>query len=388
MKKLELYIHIPFCIKKCDYCDFLSVVSDKKTREQYVEALKNEIRYNQVRMKDYIVDTVFFGGGTPSILEGEQIMSIMEVIKENALMSENAEITIECNPGTVTKQKLKQYKQAEINRISFGLQSADNDELKEIGRIHTYEQFLESFKLARKAGFDNINVDIMSALPMQNVERYKETVRKVIELNPEHISSYSLIVEEGTPMKERVEKAINQGKDILPDEDDERKMYYLTKKMLKEAGYDRYEISNYAKKGKECRHNIGYWRRVDYLGFGIGAASLYREERENNITDIGEYINKVENFSKDFIVSDIKEYKQILSVEEQMEEFMFLGLRVMRGISVEEFERRFGMNIYQIYGGVIKKLCEQELLMQDNSRLRLTEKGIDVSNYVMSEFMF
>lgn len=387
MKKLEIYIHIPFCIKKCDYCDFLSGPSDEKIREQYVKALKNEIRFNKERMEEYIVDTVFFGGGTPSVLEGEQIVSLMDALKENAVISENAEITIECNPGTVTGQKLLLYKKAGINRISFGLQSANNEELRAIGRIHTYEEFLESFRLARGAGFDNINVDIMSALPGQSVEDYRNTVDKIVKLNPEHISSYSLIIEEGTPMKKRVEEAINQGNNILPNEDDEREMYYLTKKMLQEAGYERYEISNYAKEGKECRHNVGYWNRVEYLGFGTGSASLYKEERETNIADISKYIEKTGKLSDDFLISDIKEYKDKLSAEEQMEEFMFLGLRLMKGVSLEAFEEKFGMKYIRVYGEIVEKLRKQKLLEVNDNRLWLTEKGIDVSNYVMSEFM-
>lgn len=433
MKRLEIYIHIPFCVKKCDYCDFLSAPSGEETRVRYVEALKNEIRLNKERMDEYVVDTVFFGGGTPSILEGEQIVSIMDVLRENAAISNDAEITIECNPGTVTEQKLAQYKKAGINRISFGLQSANNDELRAIGRIHTFEEFLESYTMAREAGFANINVDLMSALPGQDVEKYKETVLKVIALKPEHISSYSLIVEEGTLMEKRVEEAQKLGKDILPDEDEERKMYHLTKELLKASGYERYEISNYAKPGKECRHNMGYWNRVEYLGFGIGAASLYKEERETNISDISDYTNKLENWTAGVCISEtnpeskecpnifetlnitensnitkcpnvtecsnitecseagklsgIKESKQLLSVEEQMEEFMFLGLRLMRGISTAEFEGKFQVQYNRIYGPIVEKLKKQSLLSVEKDRIWLTEKGIDVSNYVMSEFI-
>ena len=279
MNGLEIYIHIPFCVKKCDYCDFLSAPADLETKEKYVEALINEIKLNKNKMSEYVVDTVFIGGGTPSLLEENQISKIMSVLRDNCNMSENPEITIECNPGTITESKLWEYKKSGINRISFGLQSANDKELKSIGRIHNYAGFLESYNLARKCGFDNINVDLMSALPGQTLKSYEETLNKVVRLEPEHISAYSLIVEENTLMYDRVKKAQIKGINILPDEESERKMYYLTNNILRSNGYRKYEISNYSKPGKECKHNIGYWQRKEYLGFGIGAASLYKENR-------------------------------------------------------------------------------------------------------------
>lgn len=396
-ENLGIYIHIPFCVRKCDYCDFLSAPSDKKTMESYVDALQNEIILNRDRMKEYLVDTVFIGGGTPSILEGQFIVSIMENLRKNCSIKSDAEITIECNPGTVTKEKLLLYKMAGINRLSFGLQSADDEELKSIGRIHTFAEFLDSYNIARECEFDNVNIDLMSALPGQTVDSYKETLKKVIDLNPEHISAYSLIVEEGTRMKERVEQAERDGVDILPDEEAEREMYHVTKEILAKAGYSRYEISNYARSGMECSHNIGYWKRKDYLGFGVGAASLYKEERFNNVSDIKLYmrnlcdsesgINDSNNERFPEILSLINENKQKLSKEEQMEEFMFLGLRLTRGISKTEFKQMFDVEYEEIYGVVTEKLINEKLIIQTGDRIMLTEWGFDVSNYVMADFM-
>ena len=305
MNGLEIYIHIPFCVKKCDYCDFLSAPADLETKEKYVEALINEIKLNKNKMSEYVVDTVFIGGGTPSLLEENQISKIMSVLRDNCNMSENPEITIECNPGTITESKLLEYKKSGINRISFGLQSANDEELKSIGRIHNYAGFLESYNLARKCGFDNINVDLMSALPGQTLKSYEETLNKVVRLEPEHISAYSLIVEENTLMYDRVKKAQIKGINILPDEESERKMYYLTNNILRSNGYRKYEISNYSKPGKECKHNIGYWQRKEYLGFGIGAASLYKENRYNNISDINKYIEVLTNNIKENSINNV-----------------------------------------------------------------------------------
>lgn len=404
MNGLEIYIHIPFCVKKCDYCDFLSAPADLETKEKYVEALINEIKLNKNKMSEYVVDTVFIGGGTPSLLEENQISKIMSVLRDNCNMSENPEITIECNPGTITESKLLEYKKSGINRISFGLQSANDEELKSIGRIHNYAGFLESYNLARKCGFDNINVDLMSALPGQTLKSYEETLNKVVRLEPEHISAYSLIVEENTLMYDRVKKAQIKGINILPDEESERKMYYLTNNILRSNGYRKYEISNYSKPGKECKHNIGYWQRKEYLGFGIGAASLYKENRYNNISDINKYIevltnnikensiNNVENSSEvenqvNILNSIVKNLQQ-LTERDRMEEFMFLGLRMMEGVSMEKFEQYFGKPYMEVYGKVQKRMEDKRFLINDNGYVKLTEFGIDLSNYVMSEFLF
>lgn len=408
MNGIEIYIHIPFCIKKCDYCDFLSAPADSETKEKYVEALINEIRISKAKMSDYIVDTVFIGGGTPSLLNEGQILKILQELKVNCNMSENIEITIECNPGTVTEDKLLEYKRAGVNRLSFGLQSANDNELKSIGRIHNYSQFLESYTMARSCGFNNINIDLMSALPGQTLKSYKESLNKVVRLNPEHISAYSLIVEENTLMYDRVKKARTKDINILPDEESERKMYYLTNKILRSNGYRKYEISNYSKPGMECRHNIGYWKRKEYLGFGIGAASLYRENRYNNISDLNRYIEILSDDEKNHlsyshnglgesddskimqtaILNNIEENFQQLTQQEQIEEFMFLGLRMMEGVSVEKFEQLFGKPYMQVYGKVQERMEEKRFIINDNGYIKLTELGIDLSNYVMSEFLF
>ena len=404
MNGLEIYIHIPFCVKKCDYCDFLSAPADLETKEKYVEALINEIKLNKNKMSEYVVDTVFIGGGTPSLLEENQISKIMSVLRDNCNMSENPEITIECNPGTITESKLLEYKKSGINRISFGLQSANDEELKSIGRIHNYAGFLESYNLARKCGFDNINVDLMSALPGQTLKSYEETLNKVVRLEPEHISAYSLIVEENTLMYDRVKKAQIKGINILPDEESERKMYYLTNNILRSNGYRKYEISNYSKPGKECKHNIGYSQRKEYLGFGIGAASLYKENRYNNISDINKYIEVLTNNIKENSINNVGNSSEVenqvnilnsivknlqqLTERDRMEEFMFLGLRMMEGVSMEKFERYFGKPYMEVYGKVQKRMEDKRFLINDNGYVKLTEFGIDLSNYVMSEFLF
>ena len=382
MKKLEIYIHIPFCVKKCDYCDFLSMCRKEQVRENYVNALVNEIKRNKDFMKGYLVDTVFIGGGTPSILEGKQIETIMQTLKNCCDFTDHIEITIECNPGT-----LECYRRAGINRISMGLQSANDDELKLIGRIHSYQQFVQSYSMARKAGFQNINVDIMSALPLQTLESYSKTLQQVTALNPEHISAYSLIVEKNTPLYDRVELARKNHCEILPDEETEREMYWLTEKILLEKGYDRYEISNYSKKGLECRHNIGYWERTEYLGFGIGAASLYKNTRYNNIKDLISYMNQMTDDAADCGTVIEKESIEKLSLEAQMSEYMFLGLRMTRGVSVKKFEQEFDINYTDVYGAVTDDMIEKGLLLRDRDMIRLTNRGIDISNYVMAEFL-
>lgn len=382
-KELEIYIHIPFCVKKCAYCDFLSGPQDKETIERYVSRLLEEIQVyasNKHFTSDYEVTTIFLGGGTPSVLKAKQIQRIFETLKNSFKISKDAEITIEANPGTVTVEKLEAYKQCGINRISFGLQSTNNEELKLLGRIHTYEEFLESYQLARACGFKNINVDLISAIPKQTVSSWEETLQKVIGLEPEHISAYSLIVEEGTPFAKVYGEGC-PGEHDLPCEEEERAIYYRTEELLEKAGYHRYEISNYAKKGKECRHNLGYWERKEYQGIGLGAASLINNVRYKNTDDLLYYMEHSSDLSA------IQENVEKLSLQEQMEEFMFLGLRKMEGVSVTEFKNTFGKTMEECYGEQIQKLKEQGLLEQRNARIMLTKQGIDVSNYVFSEFL-
>ena len=396
-KELELYIHIPFCVKKCSYCDFLSSSQSKEVIEQYVNALVNEIRgYNvtekkqgygledDLQMKSLCyndVTSIFLGGGTPSILDAEQIQQIFCALRDTFDISKDAEITIEANPGTVTKEKLYMYKQVGINRISFGLQSANDEELKLLGRIHTFEEFLESYHMARECGFDNINVDLISAIPKQTVDSYEETLRKVMELNPEHISAYSLIIEQGTPFAKTYGEGYVRAND-LPNEEEERLMYRKTEELLAEAGYHRYEISNYAKEGMECKHNLGYWERKNYLGLGLGAASLIDNRRFRNIEDLHIYIKNLEAF--EYYRCEEEELDEIA----QMEEFVFLGMRKIKGISTKEFEETFGIQLYKCYGENIKRMMQSGLVEERNGYLRLTKQGIDVSNYVFAEMLF
>lgn len=382
-KKLELYIHIPFCMKKCAYCDFLSGPGDEMTIERYVEALIQEISQCNSQKRKYIsetVTTIFLGGGTPSILSPTQIERIMGALHEAFEIEKNAEITIEANPGTVTCEKLEAYKQAGINRISFGLQSTNNEELKLLGRIHTFEEFLESFQLARECGFDNINVDLISAIPKQTVESWEASLKRIIKLNPEHISAYSLIIEEGTPFAKLYGEG-NEGEKELPTEDDERLMYQRTEELLEESGYHRYEVSNYAKPRRECRHNLGYWERKNYLGIGLGASSLMDNVRYKNTDDLQQYLT----YSNCLEV--IQEEREVLSKAEQMEEFIFLGLRKTKGISLKEFENHFGQTLRMCYGENIERMQKAGLVVIKDGFLQLTKKGIDVSNYVFAEIL-
>lgn len=398
MLPLELYIHIPFCVKKCAYCDFLSAPSTAAEREAYVEMLCNEIEECRGSADAYGVTSIFFGGGTPSLMTGEQVGKILHTVYSTFQICRDAEITLEMNPGTVTADKLNCYKKEGINRLSIGLQSVHNEELRMLGRIHTYEEFLKSYQLARKAGFENINIDLISAIPGQTPESWKEALETVAALKPEHISAYSLIIEPGTPFYAKYGEDEEQRKRELPDEDAERQMYWKTKEILGAAGYERYEISNYALPGYECRHNLGYWERIPYLGFGIGAASLMpgnmlpqKAERDKNASPIAgsmaRYTNP-DNIEAYQICLRKKFDGALLSREEEMEEFMFLGLRKMAGISKEGFREYFQVGIEAVYGPQIEKLKRLELLQEEEDNIRLTEKGIDVSNGVFVEFMF
>lgn len=371
-RDLELYIHIPFCVKKCAYCDFLSGPADEETMEYYVRALIREIESIESMKEMYRVVTVFVGGGTPSVLGGEQIERIFAALREKFAMESVREVTIEANPGTVTREKLKAYRSAGINRISFGLQSANNGELKQLGRIHTYEEFLESYMLAREEGFDNINIDLISAIPNQTVESWKSTVDRILKLQPEHISAYSLIVEEGTPFEKMYGEDGNR-KEELPSEEEESLIYQKTKKWLQEAGYERYEISNYAKKGYACRHNLGYWERKEYLGLGLGASSLIGNVRFQNTEEMKTYLK----YSDD--VRKRKQNEEVLTKEEELEEIIFLGLRKKDGISKKEVDF--------FCGEQIEKMICQGFLEEKDGNIRLTERGIDISNYVFAEIL-
>ena len=369
---MEIYIHIPFCIRKCDYCDFLSGPSGPKEQADYVQALLREIQAAE-EGEGRSVSSIFIGGGTPSVLDERLLGDILREIRNRFKMEEDAEITIEVNPGTANIGKLQAYREMGINRLSIGLQSPEDRELKILGRIHNYGQFLETYQEARTVGFDNINIDLMSAIPDQTYEGWVKNLRTVAELEPEHISAYSLIVEEGTPFAAR--------KLNLPDEDTEYNMYEATAQILKEYGFEQYEISNYARKGRECRHNVGYWTRQDYLGFGLGASSLYGKERFANTADMKKYLENSKNPEK------IREKEPSLTREDEMAEFMFLGLRMTKGISKADFQRCFGCTIESVYGEVLEKYESMELLLEKDGRIFLSREGIHVSNSIMAEFL-
>ena len=409
MKELELYLHIPFCERKCAYCDFLSAPADLPVRISYIKKLQEEIAYYGAQYGEYQVSSIFFGGGTPTILEGYQLAAILETVKEHFNITTDAEITVECNPGTLTAGKAEKLVQAGFNRLSMGLQSADDRELQLLGRIHNFAQFLESYDLARKAGFRNINVDLMSALPGQTLKSWQDTLQKVTALRPEHISAYSLIIEEGTPFYERFaedERIREEGGHprLLPEEDVERQMYELTETFLQIKGYERYEISNYAKPGYECRHNCGYWTRKDYLGLGLGASSLVEHQRFQNTSELKTYLEQEyspqcegqhERMAETIQLQEETGLTQTghhihietLDKKSEMEEFMFLGLRLMAGISRQQFEKKFQVTLNSVYGEVLRKLKGEQLIEEVAGYVRLTEHGIDVSNYVLAEFL-
>ena len=401
MENLSLYIHIPFCMRKCHYCDFLSAPCDDATKQDYVDALCGEIIERAESFRKKKVDTIFLGGGTPSVLSSEQMEQIMTTVREYFQILPEAEITMEMNPGTVDEEKLAGYQRAGINRLSIGLQSANNEELKVLGRIHTWEEFLHTWEMVRKAGFTNVNIDLMSALPGQTVETYAETLERVLKLKPEHISAYSLIVEEGTLFDDWFGED-GERHEELPDEATDRHMYEMTEQKLKENGYYRYEISNYALPGYECKHNIGYWKRKEYLGLGLGSASLLFKKTENgmcknircsNVSDLNCYLNigMEQDMFGEFIHDENRWTAEHtgLTKKDQMEEFMFLGLRMMEGVSLEEFKKQFGKSMEEIYGSKLVKLEKQGLLerKEASGRFALTKKGIDVSNQVFVEFL-
>lgn len=375
MKEIGIYIHIPFCIKKCEYCDFVSYCNKKEYVPQYINALKKEIKNNI--NKEYKITTIYIGGGTPSSIEENYIADIIETIKlnmndEDLKDFENIEVTIEVNPGTVNKEKLQVYKKIGINRLSIGLQETHDELLKSIGRIHTYEEFIKTYKLARKIGFNNINVDLMIALPNQTIQDIKENLEKITKLNPEHISVYSLILEEGTPFYNKY----NENKIKLPDEELERNMYWYVKNTLENNGYMHYEISNFSKKGFESKHNMNCWNQEEYLGFGVAAHSYNNRIRYSNTNSIEEYI---------------KESNKIIHEEQTLEdmqkEYMLLGLRKIEGINIQKFKNKFAQNPIFIFKEQLNKLVDEELIIVDGNEIKLTNKGLDLANIVWEEFV-
>lgn len=373
MGKLGLYIHIPFCKKKCLYCDFPSYGSMEKYMVDYAKALSIEIK-DKCKGKKF--NTIFIGGGTPSYLSMEAWKILKEALNE-VNKYEDYEFTVECNPGSFDKNKLEIIKAAGANRISIGLQACQDELLASLGRIHSFDEFLESFKMARNIGFQNINVDLMFAIPGQNFSQWQETLEKVTRLMPEHISCYSLIVEEGTPFY----KMNEEGKLVLPEEDTEVKMYNYTVAFLKNHGYNQYEISNFAKDNRECIHNLIYWSMYEYIGCGASAHSYFNNIRNKNERNVKKYIEKI------LINKDASIQKHENSTKDSIEEFMFLGLRKTNGISISNFKSKFNVNIYNTYGSVISKYVNLGLIKVDEDKVYLSEKAVHISNTIMSDFI-
>ena len=376
-KELGIYVHIPFCKQKCYYCDFVSYSNKDSCIKEYIEAVQSEIK--NYKLKEYIVTTIYIGGGTPSYIKSEYIKKIIETIRNNFEIDKKCEITIEVNPGTVTKQKLQHYKQIGINRLSIGLQTTNNKLLKQIGRIHTYEEFVETYEDAKSVGFNNINVDLIIGIPNQTLEEVKKEMEQILKLNPNHISVYSLIVEEGTPL----EKMIQEGKYKLPDEELERKMYWYVKKYLEQNGYNHYEISNFAKTGKESKHNQNCWEQKEYIGVGAAAHTYLDNVRYSNIENVEKYISNIKD--KKYLINRIIQEKQ--NLEEQQKEYMLLGLRKINGISIKKFKNKFGENPIYIFRKELEKLEKMKLIQIDGDEIKLTNKGIDLANIAWQEFV-
>ena len=378
MEELGIYIHIPFCKQKCFYCDFCSFANKNEMQEKYVEAVINEIK-NIIHKEKYTVTTIYFGGGTPSILNPKYIKNILQEIESSFKILDDAEITIEINPGTVNEEKLKKYKEYGINRLSIGLQSANDKILKKIGRIHDYKQFEETFFYARKCGFKNINVDLMIGLPTQTIEDVKQTLEKIIQKNPEHISVYSLIIEKGTI----IEKLINENKLQLPDEETERIMYWTVVNELKENGYNQYEISNFSKKTYESKHNTNCWKQKQYIGLGTSAHSYLNKKRYSNTNNIVEYIKNIQenNISKNITIHEEQ------TEESTMNEYMLLGLRMIQGININEFKQKFKTDPTIKYKKILEKLQKENLIQITKTSIKLTKQGIDFGNIVWEEFI-
>ena len=390
--ELGIYVHIPFCIKKCDYCDFISYSNCFDMQERYVEKLLEEIEENKDLLKNNFISTIYIGGGTPSAIKPELIKEILDKIYLAAEIEEKneVEITIEVNPGTTTKNNLQMYRNCGINRLSIGLQSTDDAILKEIGRIHNYEQFLDTYKWAGEAGFENINVDLMLGLPGQDIEILKNSLENVVNLKPtpKHISVYSLIVEEET----KIEQRIDSGELSLPDDEEERRQYHYMKNFLELNGYKHYEISNFAKPGFESKHNMNCWEQKQYVGFGIAAHSYVDGVRYSNTTDLKEYLNVNDNESGDNLKEEGK-FNTIKTIEETQnkldmeKEFMMLGLRKLDGVSISKFEQKFGENPIYLFRNELQKLVEEDLLEVDLDDIKLTSKGLDLANLVWEEFV-
>lgn len=377
--ELGIYVHIPFCVKKCYYCDFISYPNKYEIQEEYIKKLIEEIEDNKELLQKNNITTIYIGGGTPSSIKTDLIRDVLNKICEvaNIKNRENIEITIEVNPGTITKDNLQMYKNCGINRISIGLQSANDEILKKIGRIHSYEQFLNTYNWAVDTGFNNINVDLMLGLPTQTIEDLKDSLEKIVNLKPlpNHVSVYSLIIEEGT----KIEKMINTGELKLPEEDDERNQYKYTKNFLELKGYKHYEISNFAKPGYESKHNINCWEQKQYIGFGLASHSYINAKRYSNTCNLEEYLSKASK--------DVKAIHEEQNTEDMKKEYMLLGLRKLEGISISKFKERFGENPIYMFRKELQKLVDEDLLVVDLDNIRLTDRGLDFANLVWEEFV-
>lgn len=383
MKKEELgiYIHIPFCMQKCLYCDFVSYINKSECVKEYINCMIKEIQ--SYDLKKYNITTIYIGGGTPSFIESDYIKEIINVIQnkleKNDTRWEDIEITIEVNPGTVTLEKLNDYKTVGINRISLGLQATQDRLLKRIGRIHNYKDFLEAYELLKRVGFNNINVDLMIGLPNQSIKDLKESLEKIIKLNPNHISVYSLIIEDGTP----ISKLLDEEKIKLPDEEIERQMYWYVKNKLELNGYNHYEISNFSKKGKESKHNLNCWKQKQYIGIGAAAHSYFKDIRYSNTNNIEEYIKNI----KENNIEKNKKIEEKQTIEDKKNEFMMLGFRMIEGVNIADFKAKFVDNPLYVYREKIKKLTDEGLIEVDLNNIKLTNKGLDLANVVFEEFI-
>ena len=385
-KGVEIYVHIPFCVKKCAYCDFLSFPADEDKVHRYIRALQKEIALRGSSIDHKSITSIYFGGGTPSYIDGEYISDLLDTIYYYYDVDDDAEITIEVNPKTVDLEKLRKYRRYGVNRLSIGAQSTHDEILKKLGRIHTHKDFTDCYSWALKAGFENINVDLISGIPGQNFEMWSDSLKEIIQLGAKHVSTYGLIIEEGTSFYEiygEDDRRREEGyePEILPSEQTERILYYMSIEYLCSAGYTNYEISNFAKPGYESRHNTGYWIGREYLGMGLGSSSYLLGRRFSNCDNIEEYIAMCEK-------GRIKHTdEQILTIEEKMEEFMFLGLRMTKGVSRSDFKNRFGVSIESVFGDALNELRKTGLLMMIEDRIFLTSEGIDVSNYALAKFL-
>ncbi|NLI58568.1 MAG: oxygen-independent coproporphyrinogen III oxidase [Clostridium sp.] len=376
-KSISLYIHIPFCKSKCYYCDFNSFPCRDELIPAYFNALEKELIQYQKKLKHYKINTIFIGGGTPSVVDSNNIYRLMLLLNENFDIDKDGEVTIESNPGTLTDEKLDTYIKSGINRLSIGLQAVQDRLLKKLGRVHGLEEFDAGYNLALKAGFKNINIDLIFGIPHQTLDDWNETLEYVIKCSPAHLSCYSLKIEEGTVFGEK----LNRG-EITPVGDDcDRKMYWMAIEKLSKKKYQHYEISNFSKEGFLCRHNLVYWKNLEYIGIGAGSHSFFDNIRYNNIVSLDKYVN---NVNKDI---SILENQQLIEKEDRISEYMILGLRLTEGICLEDFKNKFKMEIFEVYNKEIENLIKRNLIRIDGNMLKLTSLGLDLANQVFMEFL-